>query len=54
MLVRRTMFAALLVSERKVEMHVGMRGHGSRRAPQVIYRLIELAQFFESAAQVVA
>ena len=47
-------FAALLVREREIEMDVGVRRHRSRRAPQMVDGLVDLALLFEDTAQVVA
>ena len=47
-------FAPFFVRQRQIEMHVCMGGHGARGATKMVDGLIEFAQFFESAAQVVA
>ena len=54
MLVGGAVFAALFISKREIEMHVGMSGHGSCRTAQVIDGLIELAKLLEGATQVIA
>lgn len=46
-------FAAFFVGERKIEMDVCMRGQGARGAAEVINGFVELAEFLESASQVV-
>ena len=43
----------LFIGERKIEMDVRMGGHGAGGAAEVVNGFFELAEFFESAAQVV-
>ena len=47
-------FAAFFVGEREIEMNVRVSGHGTRGAAQMFHGLVELAEFLESAAEVVA
>ncbi len=46
-------FTALFVGEREIEMDVGVCGHGAGGAAEVVNGFVKLAEFFESAAQVV-
>ena len=46
-------FAAFFVGQREIEMHVGVRGHGAGGAAEMLDGFIELAEFFQGAAQVV-
>lgn len=43
----------LFIGERKIEMDVRMGGHGAGGAAQMVNGFVELAEFFERAAQVV-
>jgi hypothetical protein len=45
---------ALFIRQRQVEMHVRMRRHRTRRAAQMFDSFVDLAEFFERAAQIVA
>src|ERR1700733_5955119 len=47
-------FTAFFVGEREIKMNVRVSGHGTRGAAQMFHGLVELAEFFESAAEVVA
>ena len=47
-------FTVLFVGEREIEMDVGVGGHGAGGAAQMVNGFVELAEFFQSAAQVVA
>lgn len=53
MVAGRPAFAALLVSQRKIEMNVGVAGHRSSSAPQMLDGRVVLTQFLESTAQVI-
>src|ERR1700719_283494 len=44
---------ALFIRQRQVEMHVRMRRHRTRRAAQMFDGFVDLAEFFERAAQIV-
>lgn len=46
--------SAFFVSQRQIKMHIRMGGHGARGAAKMFDGFIELAQFLESAAEVVA
>jgi len=46
-------FTASFVGEREIEMHVRVSGHGTRGAAQMFHGFVKLAEFFESAAEVV-
>jgi len=47
-------FAALFVGEREIEMDVRVGGHGACGAAEMVNGFVELAELFQSAAQVVA
>jgi len=47
-------FAAFFVGEREIEMDVGVGRHGAGGAAQMVHGLVEFAEFFQSASQVVA
>jgi hypothetical protein len=44
---------AFFVGERQIEMNVRVSGHGACGAAQMLHGFVELAEFFQSAAQVV-
>jgi len=46
-------FTPFFVGEREIEMDVGVGGHGAGGAAEMVNGLVELAEFFECAAQVV-
>ncbi len=46
-------FAAFFVGQREIEMNIGVGRHGACGAAQMVYSFVELAEFFQSAAQVV-
>src|ERR1700684_4353123 len=47
-------FAAFFVGEREIEMDVRVCGHGAGGAAEMVNGFVKLAEFFQSAAQVVA
>src|ERR1700679_956285 len=47
-------FTAFFVGEREIEMNVRVSGHGTRGTAQMLDGFVDLAEFFESAAEVVA
>jgi hypothetical protein len=46
-------FTAFFVGEREIEMDVGVGGHGAGGAAEMVNGFVELAEFFQGAAQVV-
>ena len=46
-------FTAFFVGQREIEMNIGVGRHGACGAAQMVYSFVELAEFFQSAAQVV-
>jgi hypothetical protein len=46
-------FTAFFVGEREIEMDVGVGGHGACGAAEMVDGFVELAEFFESATEVV-